>query len=132
MVYIHIRLTLTDRLASQKGLPKCLLLATSPREQSDISVPAHVTSSTCASVVFMTFCLHTELRKSLCKWFGEICSCCSLTALPGSAWVLVKFVLHRLFLSFVCLSVFMKGIFCISYVLQSGELGLWLGLCGKH
>ena len=26
----------------------------------------------------------TEMRFILCTWFGEFCSCCSLTALPGS------------------------------------------------
>ena len=25
-----------------------------------------------------------------CTWFGEISSCCSLTALPGPAWVLLS------------------------------------------
>ena len=43
----------------------------------------------------------TELRKSSCTWFGEVCLCCSLTALPGPAWVLLKYVLQRLFLSSV-------------------------------
>ena len=32
----------------------------------------------------------TELRKSLCTWFGDVCSCCSLTALPGRAWVMLS------------------------------------------
>merc|ERR1739836_181368 len=45
----------------------------------------------------------TELRKSSCTWFGEVCLCCSLTPLPGPAWVLLKYVLQRLFLSSVYL-----------------------------
>lgn len=45
--------------------------------------------------------MYTELRKSPCTWFGELCLCCSLTALPGPAWVLLKYVLQRLFLSSV-------------------------------
>ena len=28
---------------------------------------------------------HTELRKSLCTWFGEVCSCCCLPLLPQLA-----------------------------------------------
>ena len=50
------------------------------------------------------FSLSTELRKSSCTWFGEVCLCCSLTALPGPAWVLLKYVLQRLFLSSVITS----------------------------
>ena len=34
--------------------------------------------------------LCTEMRLILCTWFGEFCSCCSLTALPGPAWVLLN------------------------------------------
>ena len=45
---------------------------------------------------------YTELRKSPCTWFGEVCSCCCLPALPGLAWVLLKYVLQRLFLISVC------------------------------
>ena len=30
-------------------------------------------------------------------WFGEIPSCCSLTLLLGSAWVLLKYVLQTIF-----------------------------------
>ena len=43
------------------------------------------------------------MRKSPCMWFGDICSGCFLTALPGPAWVLLKYVLQRLFLSSVIL-----------------------------
>ena len=28
--------------------------------------------------------------------FGEVCSCSSLTALPGPAWVLLSYVLHTI------------------------------------
>ena len=41
---------------------------------------------------------YTELRKSPCTWFGEVYSSCSITALPSPAWVLLKYVLQRLFL----------------------------------
>ena len=34
----------------------------------------------------------TEMRFILCTWFGEFCSCCSLTALPGPAWVLLNWI----------------------------------------
>ena len=30
-------------------------------------------------------------------WFGEVCSCCSLTVLLGPAWVLFKYVLQTIF-----------------------------------
>ena len=30
------------------------------------------------------------MRFILCTWFGEFCSCSSLTALPGPAWVLLN------------------------------------------
>ena len=32
--------------------------------------------------------MHTEISNKACAWFREVCSCCSLTALPGPAWVL--------------------------------------------
>ena len=47
---------------------------------------------------------NTELRKSSCTWFGAglvMFLCCSITALPGHAWVLLRYVLKRLFLSSV-------------------------------
>ena len=31
----------------------------------------------------------TDMRFIFCTWFGEFCFCCSLTALPGPAWVLL-------------------------------------------
>ena len=30
------------------------------------------------------------MRFILCTWFGDFCSCCCLTALPGPAWVLLS------------------------------------------
>ena len=30
--------------------------------------------------------LYTELRKSPCTWFGEVCSCCCLPLLPQPAY----------------------------------------------
>ena len=30
-------------------------------------------------------------------WFGEIPSCCSLTLLPGPAWIPFKYVLQTIF-----------------------------------
>ena len=38
----------------------------------------------------------TEMRFILCTWFGEFCSCCSLTALPGFAWVLLNWICKEL------------------------------------
>ena len=36
------------------------------------------------------------MRFILCTWFGEFCSCCSLTALPGLAWVLLNKICKEL------------------------------------
>ena len=38
----------------------------------------------------------TEMRFILCTWFGEFCSCCSLTAPPGPAWVLLIWICKEL------------------------------------
>ena len=62
----------------------------------------------------------TELRKSPCTWFGEVCFCCSLTALPGPAWVLLKCVLQRLFLSSVIIHYLM-----VLGVKQDGTFKSW-------
>ena len=39
----------------------------------------------------------TEVKKMACTWFGEIPSCCSLTALLGPVWVLLTYVLQTIF-----------------------------------
>ena len=39
----------------------------------------------------------TEMKKFLCTWFGEVCYSCSLTVLPGPAWVVLNYVLQRIF-----------------------------------
>ena len=44
----------------------------------------------------------TERRFILCKWFGEFCSCCSLTALLGPAWVLLNWICKELISSLYC------------------------------
>ena len=44
---------------------------------------------------------NTELKKFLCTWFGEVCYSCSLTVLPGSAWVVLIYVLQRNFFTSV-------------------------------
>ena len=44
----------------------------------------------------------TEMRFILCTWFGEFCSCCSLTALPGPAWVLLNWICEELISSLYC------------------------------
>ena len=36
------------------------------------------------------------MRFILCTWFGEFCSCCSLMALPGPAWVLLNWICKEL------------------------------------
>ena len=41
------------------------------------------------------------MSKILCMWLREVCSCCSLTVLPGPDWVLLNYVLQRIFLSSV-------------------------------
>ena len=38
------------------------------------------------------------MSKILCTWLREVCSCCSLTVLPGPAWVLLNNVLQRILL----------------------------------
>ena len=38
------------------------------------------------------------MSKILCMCLREVCSCCSLTALPGPAWVLLNYVLQRILL----------------------------------
>ena len=40
----------------------------------------------------------TEMSKILCTWLREVCSCCSLTVLPGPAWVLLIYDLQRILL----------------------------------
>ena len=44
----------------------------------------------------------TEMSKILCTWLQEVCSCCSLTVLPGPAWLLLNYVLQRILLISVC------------------------------
>ena len=38
------------------------------------------------------------MSKILCTWLREVCSYCSLTVLPGPAWVLLNYVLQRILL----------------------------------
>ena len=45
---------------------------------------------------FGTTC--TEMSEIICTWLREVCSCCSLTVLPGPAWVLLNHVLQRILL----------------------------------
>ena len=40
--------------------------------------------------------INTEMRFILWTWFREFCSCCSLTALPGPAWVLLNWICKEL------------------------------------
>ena len=49
----------------------------------------------------------TEMRFILCTWFGEFCSYCSLTALPGPAWVLLNWICKKL-ISSLYMVVFLK------------------------
>ena len=37
---------------------------------------------------------YTEVHKLVCSRFGEVCSCCCLPTLSGTAWVLLKYVLY--------------------------------------
>ena len=47
---------------------------------------------------FLQYRAHcTEPEKMVCTWFGEIPSCCSLTALLGPVWVLLNYVLQTIF-----------------------------------
>ena len=43
----------------------------------------------------------TAMKKFLCTWLGEVCYSCSLTVLPGSAWVMVNYVQQRIFFTSV-------------------------------
>ena len=65
----------------------------------------------------------TGVKKFLCTWFGEVCYSCSLTVLPGSAWVVLIYVLQRNFftsvqgsLPFVCWV--LRGLVLLNHVLQ--------------
>ena len=42
--------------------------------------------------------LCTGMKQFLCTRLGEVCYSCSLTVLPGSAWVVLIYVLQRNFL----------------------------------
>ena len=68
-----------------------------------------------------TLCKHprssTEMRFILCTWFVEFCSCCSLTALPGPAWVLLNWICKELISSLYTRLLF-------EYPLPS--------ICGRH
>ena len=44
---------------------------------------------------------YTEMKKFLCTWLGEVCYSCSLTVLPGPAWVVLNHVLQRIFFTSV-------------------------------
>ena len=37
------------------------------------------------------------MKKFLCTWLGEVCYSCSLTVLPGPAWVVLNYELQRIF-----------------------------------
>ena len=45
------------------------------------------------------------MKKFVCTRFGEVCCSCSLTVLPGPAWVVLNYVLQRNFFT----SVFWSG-----------------------
>ena len=47
--------------------------------------------------IHVFFYENTEPEKMACTWFGEISSCCSLTALLGPVWVLLNYVLQTIF-----------------------------------
>ena len=47
-------------------------------------------------IFLRNLCL-TEMKKFLCTWLGEVCYSCSLTVLPGPAWVVLNYVLQRIF-----------------------------------
>ena len=47
---------------------------------------------------------NTEAEIMVCMWLGEIYYCCSLTSLPGPAWVLLSYVLHTIMSGSVCVS----------------------------
>ena len=46
----------------------------------------------------------TEMKKFLCTWLGEVCYSCSLTVLPGPAWVVLNHVLQRIFFTSVLMA----------------------------
>ena len=77
------------------------------------------------------------MRFILCTWFGEFCSCCSLTALPGPAWALLNWICKALISSlynrlpynrFLVYCLLMPGeiLLCtqvvLSYLFSSGQL----------
>ena len=52
------------------------------------------------------------MRFILCTWFGEFCSCCSLIALPGPAWVLLNWICKELISSLYVLWSCSIKLFC--------------------
>ena len=47
----------------------------------------------------------TELRKFLCTWFGEVCSCCSLSLLPQPACNILATMCKQIFSALYLVSV---------------------------
>ena len=46
------------------------------------------------------------MKKFLCTWLGEVCYSCSLTVLPGPAWVVLIYVLQRIFFTSVVINLY--------------------------
>ena len=69
---------------------------------------------------------NTEMRFILCTWFGEFCSCCSLTVLPGPAWVLLNWICKELISS-----LYLYTVGCFSIPQQPGRQFNWLFVSPK-
>ena len=66
-----------------------------------INLKISPTSEASSKVNSISYERYTKIHLMVRPRFGEVSSCCCLTALPGPAWVLLKYVLLRLFLSSV-------------------------------
>ena len=60
----------------------------------------------------------------VCKWFGEICSCCCFTVLSSSAWVLLDKTYKPFFLYSIDVFIELKELtsfrFCI-FIINHGR-----------
>ena len=65
----------------------------------------------------------TELPKMVCTWLREVCSCSSLSVLPGPTWVLLSKI-YKPFLG----ALYIKGLFLQFYSIDVCILGLTLQL----
>ena len=104
LLSLHLFIILFPARVSELGLPSSVIhvpLAKIVRVEVDVAVrrvplQAVVSPGIGTGLEVVTYySFSTEMRFILCTWFCEFCFCCSLTALPGLAWVLLsKIYIH--------------------------------------